>query len=310
MVAEPSQAQQSPMQRLSPNHRGAVWMMGATIGFTINGALVKTLAQLDMDAFQISFARAFFALLAILPFVWHERRTVLKSRHWGTHLLRGLAGAIAMLCGFYAVSKMPLADVTALGFTQPLFTTLLAFLLLGEVVRWRRWSATVVGFLGVLVIVRPGAETFEPTALAALAMALGIALAVTLVKRFPANESRVTMLLAFCVTSIVISAPPAFYVWRTPNLEELFLLLGTGVLGVASQSMIIRAYQNGEASFIAPFDYSKLLFAGLIGYFLFGEVPDHWTFAGAAIIVGATLYILQRESARGSDRSTPPQSKL
>lgn len=310
MTTEPSAARQNALGRLSPNHRGAIWMMGATIGFTINGAMVKTLAELDMDAFQISFARAFFALLAILPFVWHERRTLLKSQHWGTHILRGLAGAIAMLAGFYAVSKMPLADVTALGFTQPLFTTLLAFLLLGEVVRWRRWSATLVGFLGVLVIVRPGAESFEPTALAALAMALGIALAVTLVKRFPVSESRVRMLFVFCVTSIVISAPLAFCVWRMPDLEELALLLGIGVLGVASQSMIIRAYQAGEASFIAPFDYSKLLFAGLIGYFLFGEIPDQWTFAGAAIIVGATLYILRRESARGSDRSTPPQSKL
>ncbi len=310
MAAEPASAHRSNWQRLSPNQRGAVWMLGATIGFTLNGALVKTLAQLDMDAFQISFARAFFALLAILPFVWHERRTLLQSSHWGTHILRGLAGAIAMLCGFYAVSKMPLADVTALGFTQPLFTTLLAFLLLGEVVRWRRWSATLVGFGGVLVIVRPGAESFEPTALAALAMALGIALAVTLVKRFPATESRVRMLFVFCITSIILSAPLAFFTWRTPNLVELGLLLGIGVLGVASQSMIIRAYQAGEASFIAPFDYSKLLFAGLIGYFLFGEIPDNWTFLGAAIIVGATLYILRRESARGSDRSTPPQSRL
>ncbi len=310
MTAEPAPTQRGALDKLSPNQRGAIWMMGATIGFTLNGAMVKALAQLGMDAFQISFARAFFALLAILPFVWHERRTVLKTRYWGTHILRALAGAIAMLCGFYAVSKMPLADVTALGFTQPLFTTLLAFFLLSEVVRWRRWTATLVGFLGVLVIVRPGAETFEPTALAALAMAFGIALAVTLVKRFPANESRVTMLLTFCLTSILLSAPLAFYTWRTPTLPELALLIGVGFIGVASQSMIIRAYQNGEASFIAPFDYSKLLFAGLIGYFLFGEIPDQWTFAGAAIIVGATLYILQRESARGSDRSTPPQSKL
>jgi drug/metabolite transporter (DMT)-like permease len=297
-------------QRLSSNQRGAIWMMGATTGFTLNGALVKTLAELDMNAFQISFSRAFFALLTISPFVWRERRTVLRSAHWGIHILRGLAGATAMVCGFYAVTKMPLAEVTALGFTQPLFTTLLAFLLLGEVVLWRRWSATFVGFLGVLIMVRPGAETFEPNALAALTMALGIALAVTLVKRFPAGESSVTMLLVFCLTSIVITAPPALYYWRSPDLFEFALLCGIGVLGVGSQAMIIKAYRNGEASFIAPFDYSKLLLAGLIGFFLFDEVPDAWTFIGAAVITIATLYIMHRESVKGSDRTTPPQSRL
>lgn len=310
MASTQSEARKKAWRRLAPNHRGAIWMMGATAGFTINGALVKTLSQLDMDAFQISFARAFFALLAILPFVWRERQSVLISKHWGIHIVRALSGAIAMIAGYYAVSKMPLADVTALGFTQPLFTTLLAFLLLNEVVRWRRWTATFVGFLGVLVIVRPGADSFEPTAFAALAMAFGIALAVTLVKRFPEGESSVTMLLIFCITSILLTAPPALYLWREPSLYEFGLLCGVGVVGIGSQAMIIQAYRNGEASFVAPFDYTKLLLAGVIGYLLFDELPDGWTWAGAAIIVGSTLYIVNREGQQGRDRSTPPQSRL
>ncbi len=310
MALAPSQSRRAAWNRLAPNHRGAVWMMGATAGFTVNGALVKTLSQFEMDPFQISFARALFALLAILPFVWRERQSVLVSKHWGIHFIRALSGAIAMICGYYAVSRMPLADVTALGFTQPLFTTLLAFLLLSEVVRWRRWTATFVGFLGVLVIVRPGSDSFEPTAFAALAMAFGIALAVTLVKRFPEGESSVTMLLIFCVTSIVLTAPPALYFWRAPDLYELTLLCGVGLVGIGSQAMIIQAYRNAEASFVAPFDYTKLLFAGLIGYLLFDELPDGWTWFGAAIIVGSTLYILKRDSTQGADRSTPPQSRL
>lgn len=310
MAATESGDRNKTWRLLSPNHRGAIWMMGATAGFTVNGALVKTLSQLDMDAFQISFARALFALLAILPFVWRDRHRVLISNHWGIHIIRALSGAIAMICGYYAVSRMPLADVTALGFTQPLFTTLLAFVLLAEVVRWRRWTATLIGFLGVLVILRPGADSFEPTALAALAMAFGIALAVTLVKRFPEGESSVTMLLIFCITSILLTAPPAFYHWREPSLLEFGLLCGVGVVGIGSQAMIIQAYRNGEASFVAPFDYTKLLLAGVIGYLLFDEIPDGWTWLGAGIIVGATLYIMKRESEQGRDRSTPPQSRL
>jgi drug/metabolite transporter (DMT)-like permease len=280
---------------LSPNGQGAAWMLLAGTGFTLNGLLVKTLAQGGMDPFQISLARVFFALVALLPFIWKAGPQAFRTRHPMIHLLRGLFGGMAMLCGFYALAHLPLAQVTALGFTQPLFTILLAVLILGEPVRWRRWAATAVGFCGVLVMIRPGSWAFDPAMLVALFMAFGIAMAVVLVKRLPLGESHTAMLVYFCIASFLLALVPAILNWRDPTWGEWGLLAGVGVLGMISQACIIRAYRSAEATFVAPFDYAKLLLATLVGYLFFAEVPDAWTWAGAGIIIASTYYIVWRE---------------
>ncbi|MEM7224799.1 MAG: DMT family transporter [Pseudomonadota bacterium] len=282
--------------RQPANLRGAVWMTLAACGFTLNAALVKSLSATGMDVFQIAFARALFALAALLPLLWRSGVRQLRTRHPWIHFLRSVSGALAMLGGFYAITVLPLAAFTALSFTTPLFTVVMAVLLIGERVRWRRWSATGVGFLGVLIMVRPGAETFELAALIALGMAFGIAFAVTLLKRFPEGESQVAMLFYFSIASILVAGIPAAAVWQTPSLLEWGLLAMVGLLGVASQALLIRAYRTGEASFVAPFDYTKLLLAGLLGFLLFGEVPDATGLVGAAVIVASTVYIARREA--------------
>ena len=297
---------QSAWLRLSPNQRGAIWMVGAATGFTLNSALVKALGQVDFHPFQLAFLRTAIALLTLLPIVWRSGTEGLKSRHPGIHAIRGVVGAAAIATGFVGLTLIPLADFMALSFTTPLFIILLAVLLLGEKVRWRRWSATVVGFLGVVVMVRPGAGTLELGALCALAMAAGIAVASTLVKRLPAEETPLSMLFWFSFGAALLTAPLAAFVWRAPNAEEWLWLIVMGVLGAAAQFLIIRAYKVGEATFVAPFDYSKLLIAGAIGFFVFAEVPDLWTLAGAAIIVASTLYIARREAKLHSDAPESP----
>ncbi len=284
---------------LTPNHRGALWMLAAGLGFTLNGTLVKTLGQQGLDAYQIAFFRSLVGLLAVLPLLWRIGVHRLRSRHPWIHAFRVIFGAGAMVCGFYALTRLPLADVTALSFTTPLFATVLAVVFLREPVRWRRWSATALGFLGVLIMVRPGAGAFEPAAVVALGMAFGIAAALVLVKRLPAGESQIAMLFYFGVGSLLITAGPAAAVWQPPSGPQYLLLVAMGLLGLGSQAMMIRAFRVGEASFVAPFDYGKLLAAGLLGFFVFAEVPDLWTLTGAAIIVGATLYIARREAAVG-----------
>ncbi|WP_193366997.1 DMT family transporter [Pelagibius marinus] len=296
--------------RLSPNHRGALWMIAASLGFTINSAMVKTLVGEGLDVFQIAFARALFSFALVLPFLLRAGPSALRTRHPGLHGIRAFAGAAAMVCGFYAVGQLPLADFTALSFTQPLFVTLLAVLILGEVVRWRRWLATAVGFIGVLIMVRPGAATFDPAALVALASVLGIAVAVTMVKRLPEGESHATMLAYFCLMSLAITVLPALIYWTPPTLEQWGLLAAVGSLGVGSQAMIIRAYRAGEASFVAPFDYLKLILAGLIGFFFFSELPGPWTLVGAAVIVGAAFYIAHREAALTGVRTAARRKPL
>ena len=296
-------------QRLAPNHRGALWMIAASLGFTVNAAFVKVLAGQGLDAFQIAFARALFSFAALAPFCYRAGLGVLRSQAPRLQILRSCSGSMAMICGFFAVAQLPLAEFTALTFTQPLFVVLLAVLILKETVRWRRWLATAVGFAGVLIMVRPGAAAFDPAALLALASVLGIALAVALVKKLPANESHVTMLAYFCIASITMTVGPALYFWQWPSLLQWGLLAAVGCLGIASQAMIIRAYRAGEVSFVAPFDYLKLILAGLIGFVVFAEVPDLWTAAGALVIVGSTLYIVRREAAQraaGEGRTAAP----
>jgi drug/metabolite transporter (DMT)-like permease len=291
--------------RLSANHRGALWMIAASFGFTVNSALVKALTAAGLDVFQIAFARALFSFALVVPFLLRAGPGALRTRHPAIHGIRAFAGAAAMVCGFYAVGRLHLADFTALTFTQPLFVTLMAVILLGERVRWRRWLATAVGFLGVLIMVRPGASAFDPAALVALASVSGIAVAVCLVKRLPEGESHATMLAYFCLMSLAITVVPAVIYWTPPSATQWLLLAGVGTLGVASQAMIIRAYRSGEASFVAPFDYLKLILAGLIGFLLFDEVPGPWTLLGAAVIIAAALYIARREAAQAAARRQP-----
>ncbi len=214
------------------NHRGAIWMLIGATGFTLNGALVKLLGAGGMHPFEISFGRSLVALLAMLPFIWRAGPGVLRSNHLRIHLARGAAGGTAMICAFYALTKIPLADFTALSFTTPLFILLLAGLLLGERVGPRRWGAVAVGFLGVLVMTRPGAGAVDPNALWVLVMALGISIAVVLVKRLPPSESQVTMLSYFCLISMAMSALPAALVWRLPTATEALLLTAVGTLGI------------------------------------------------------------------------------
>jgi drug/metabolite transporter (DMT)-like permease len=273
-------------------------MVIAASAFACNAALIKWLTATGVEPLQTAFVRAVVGLVIILPFIWPDGIAAMKTRHPGIHLLRGLFGAGAMLSGYVAISLLPLAEMTALTFTQPLFTLLLAVAVLGEQVRWRRWSATAVGFLGVLVMVRPGAEAFQPAALLALGSALGIASAVILVKRLPPGERHSTMLFYFGMIATLFTAGPAIAVWQPLTLQQLALMIVIGMVGMASQATIIRAYRAGQAAYVAPFDYSKLILATLLGFFIFGEVPGIWTVLGAGIIVASTLYISRREATR------------
>jgi drug/metabolite transporter (DMT)-like permease len=298
-VRRSAQPLQAYWHGLPANGRGALFMLAAASCFAVNGALIKILLASDLHPLQITFVRLLVGVVGVLPFVWRAGAGALKTRHPGIHALRALAGGGAMVCGIAALDHLRLADFTALSFSQPLFAVILAVLLLGETVGWRRWGATLIGFLGVVIMVRPGGGAFHADALLAVAMAFGIAVAVILVKRLPAEESQVTMLFYFSLTTVIVFAAPALAVWRAPTAAEAVGLIGFGVAGLITQAFMIAAYRAGEASVVAPFDYSKLILAGILGFALFGEVPDRWTLIGAAVIIAATLYIARREAVLG-----------
>ncbi|MEM7653571.1 MAG: DMT family transporter, partial [Pseudomonadota bacterium] len=262
-----------------------------------------------LDSFQIAFFRCLFGLLALMPWIIQGGGfAVFKTDRLGLQLIRAIVGVGAMTSFFYALARAPLADVTAISFAKPLFVVLLAVFFLSEKVRWRRWTATAVGFLGVVIMLRPGQDGFDPVLLVALMGSFLVACAVIFVKKMTKTETTLTMLAYFGIISSLVTLIPALLVWRDPTLTQWGMLLVIGSLGVLSQSFIIRAFRCGEASAVAPFDYTRLIFAAVFGFFLFAEIPDIWTLGGASIIVAATFYIARREASLGKPAKGPAEA--
>ena len=278
----------------SDNTQGALWMIASACIFTVNAAVVKQLGATGIDSLQTVFVRSIMGLLVPLPFIILSG-TSLRTKQWPIQILQGAVGTAALMAHFYAWTKLPLATVTALLFTQALFTLLLAVLIVRAWVRWQRWVATVLGFLGVLIMLRPGFESVHPAALLALLAGFGIALQVVLVARLPQGEKQLTMLFYLGLVGVIITAGPGLAVWQQPNQFQVALLFANGVLGVAAQACIFRAFRIGDAAYVAPFDYSKIVVAVFAGFFVFSEIPTIWTLTGAALVVASTLYISRRE---------------
>lgn len=289
------QAVQDRWRDMPPNVRGALWILLSTLMFSTMGALIKTLGA-RLDSFQIVWFRCLFGLFAVLPFLVHGGWHTVRTNRLGLHLWRSVLGMTAMSCGFYAITHMALADAVAISFTKPLFVIVLAVILLGETVNLKRWAATVVGFGGVLIMVQPGGESFDWVALIAVFGAFAVSLNKIVIKQLAATESATTILFYFGVFASLLTLGPALLVWQTPTWTELIMLFAMGGVGALAQVCTIRGLRIGEATAVMPFDYTRLLFAGLFGFFLFGEVPGLWSLAGAALIVASTFVITHIET--------------
>lgn len=240
------------------------------------------------------FTRQALLALFILPFV--IRHGSFATARPGAHATRATLGVAGFVLYAYAISNAPLAIATALSFTKVLFTVLVAILFLGERVGWRRWTAVIVGFLGVLVVLRPGAAPLDLALVAALADGLLVAFIVLTLKHLTRTERPETIIFYFGLFSALIVAAPAALTWTWPNPEQWTRLVALSALGTLGQAFVVRAWAIGEASALAPVGYVQLVFAALIGYAIFSEVPDLWTWVGTAVIVGSTLYITLREA--------------
>ncbi|MBI3507075.1 MAG: DMT family transporter [Proteobacteria bacterium] len=280
------------------NLEGALWMVASGVVFSFQGVIVKQLG-IRIDSFEIAFFRCFFGLAVVLPFVLRGGAGLFLTGRPGLHVVRALVGVSGMFCGMYAITHLALADATAISFAKPLFAVVLAATFLGEHVGWRRWSATAAGFVGVLVIVRPGSQMFDFAHVAALLGAFLIADVIVLVKKLQGSEQNATIMAYFGIVTSIASAGPAIVVWITPTLPEFALLVGIGVTATVGQWMGLKAFRAAEASAIVPFDYMRLLFAIFYGWVFFAEIPDRWTLLGSAILIGATLYIAYREIRLG-----------
>jgi drug/metabolite transporter (DMT)-like permease len=285
--------------RLPRNSRGALWMLASSLAFTVMTLLIKFLGE-DYSAALQAFYRQLAGLLVLLPVMLSAPRRVFRTTRPGILLFRSTAGTVGMILGFYAYQKLPLADANALSFTRTLWMVPLAAFVLREAVGPRRVAATVVGFLGVLLMLRPSAtgEMGWPAA-AALASALLIASTITGMKVMTRDHTTMTLMAWSAVLGFILSIPPALFVWRWPEPIDLALLAAMGVLGTITQACYIKGMTEGDAAAMAPIDYTRLVFAIALGFVVFGDIPDRMTMLGAGIVIASTLYITWREANLG-----------
>jgi len=296
MTDEPAGIEQQARPGLSPNVRGALWMLASALGFTVMTTLIKFLGE-DYPAALQTFYRQAAGFAVLLPVIVRQRSAAYATTRPGILFFRSAAGTIALILSFYAFQKLPLADANALSFTRTLWLVPLAALVVREPIGPLRIAAAVVGFLGVLLMIRPGADGFAMglPALAMLASSFLFALTITGMKVMTRDHSPTVLLVWAMTLGLIFSIPGAILTWRWPAPVDLALLCAMGVMGTATQACYIKGMQVGDAAAMAPIDYTRLVFAAAAGLLLFGEVPTVWTLAGAGVVVASTLLITWRE---------------
>lgn len=277
------------------NLQGMIWMVIAGLIFSCFMALVKALGS-EMHPIQIGFLRYAFGLMFLLPFFLKVRTADLKAANWKFHGLRGVMHGVGVMLWFYAMSRIPLAEVTAIGFTNTVFATLGAALFLGEVIRLPRITAVVTGLAGAMLIIRPGFEEIDPGAFAMLGGALVFAGSDLCAKVLTRNESGPAVVAYLSIVVTLVTMGPALYVWHDPSLKEWGVLVVIAGLATVGHLAMTHSFKLAEISALQPAKFIQLLWSALIGFALFGEVPDLFTWIGAALIVASSLYIARREA--------------
>jgi drug/metabolite transporter (DMT)-like permease len=251
---------------------------------------------IGIDPLQVVFFRNLFGLIAVLPWLTRKGLVGLHTERLHLHVLRAAVGIAAMVLWFSTLARMPLAEATALSFTAPIFTSLLAVMLLGEVMRLRRWLAILVAFCGALVIIRPGLEALNPVAYMALLTALVWGGGTVLVKYMSRTESTSAIVIYLPLFLTPISLLPAVVVWEWPSADIWAWAVLFGAVGTAGHFCLTQALTAADATVVMPFDYLRLPFVALIAFVAFGETPDIWTWLGGGLIAASAIYIARREA--------------
>ncbi|WP_439550742.1 DMT family transporter [Falsiroseomonas sp.] len=291
--------------------KAALLALAASLLFTLETLAVKALVGVPIATLVL--ARAIGQLAWTVPDLIRSPVLLVRTGELPMQIFRGLLSAIAWYLYYVSFSGMKLATATVLSFTTVLFVTAMAAPLLGEKVGWRRWTATIVGFVGVLIIMRPGMVPVGVPVLAAIAASVfGAGILIT-TKRLARTERTVTIMFYVGVVALCVSLPIALPGLAWPGWWNAGLLLAAAVLGPAAMWVWIMALRMADASFIAPLSYVRLLYAVFFGVVLFGEVPEWWLLPGGALIIGSTLYITRREAmlqrARAASSAAPSSAK-
>lgn len=280
--------------------------IGATLFGSFMGAGVKFLSD-DLHPIIICFYRCLMGLILITPFVARNNFQALQTDNMRLQIFRALINIISMICWFSAISMMHFEKATALGFTTPLFTTVLAVLILGEVIRFHRTAALLLGFVGILIIIRPGYMPFEFGTVLMLIASFSFSFVLIFVKKLSATDSSLTIIFYH-----LLYMTPAFFIlslfyWENINFNQLIIFILMGASGLLSHWCLAQAFKMSDTTFVMPLQFTKLIWASLIGLFIFAEQPDIWTWVGGVIIFISVIYITYREAFKKKGTSKPIQ---
>ncbi len=293
-----------PGQDLSQSLRGVLFMLASAVAFSAMSGIVRHLAGSGaVHAFEIAFFRNFFGLLMFVPVLLRVGIGPLKTDKLGLLGIRSVCNGISMSLFFLGLSIMPLVEVTALNFTIPLFVTLGAVIFLREKLGIPRALSLVVGFAGALIILRPGIEIISIGAIYVLTSAAIWAIAVIDIKILSRTESSLTITIYGVLFNAMITLIFAVFFWTWPTPEQLIWLVAVGIFGTIGHLLFAQALKLADASLVSTFDFTKLLWASLIGYIFFVEIPEIWTWVGGFVIFAAATYITVQEGQANRTRT-------
>jgi drug/metabolite transporter (DMT)-like permease len=298
---------------LSPNLRGILWVALSGVVFALLNVFTLIPAQ-HLNPVVMAFLRYLFGALFLVPIVWRLGfHRSLRTNRAGLHVTRGAIHTAGMMLWFVALPLTTLAEITALGFTGPIFVTIGAALFLGEDVRLRRWLAVLVGFIGAMIIIRPGFSAFHLGVICILISTPIFSASNLISKALARTDSANTIVIWQNIVIVICAAPFAVWFWQTPNWTDLLWFLAAGLCGTLGHICQQRGYQLADITLLQPIGFLSLIWNTLLGYFLFFQQPDVWTFVGAAVIFGSAMYISHREAVRraqikSADSQAGPQS--
>ena len=286
--------------------RGIALMVFSTLAFSSMHATIKHVSG-EIDTFMVVFFRNLFGFVALMPLFMRHGLAPLKTKRLGTHAARVTINFASMAMFFYALSITPLAEVAALTFSAPIFATFLAIFFFKEVVGFNRWAAIFLGFLGTVVVLRPGFEQVSLGAILALSAALTWGGAIMIIKSLSKTDSALTITAYMVLLLIPISLVPALFVWEWPTWIQLGWLMLVGIFGSAGHLTLNMALRAAPTNAIMPIDFVRLIWVAIFGFFLFGEVPDIFVWVGGAMIFASGLWIAhsENEKRKDDDKSAP-----
>lgn len=291
----------------APENRtlGIGLILASTLVFGLSDSLAK-LALTRLHPVEVSWMRSLVALVLTLGFAFYRLGpATFATRHPGTQSLRGLAAFGSSILFMTGLSHLSIADNVAINFVWPILVTILSIPLLGEKVGIRRWLAAMVGFAGMLLVIRPTSSSFQAAAIYPFGGACLWALSSVMTRKMMLTERPETTLAWSSVIFLLGASLALPFFWITPNKAELWLGLAIGIGSTLGHAFVVFAFERASASAIAPFGYAQLVWSALFGFLIFHTVPDAYTFAGAGLIAGAGLYTAHRERVRRGEPTVP-----